>query len=170
FTNHARKEIKVEMEGAQKTVRTDPARGVTGEYIISAELLQAGKKNIPPEGSVAFAVAFRAREFGGDNPQISLDAEEAARRQRVDGFLSALMLETPDPVLNTALPFAKVRAAESIYATKAGLMHGSGGGGYATIWANDQIEYATPFFPFLGDHAGNEAALNALRLFAQYVN
>jgi len=25
-------------------------------------------------------------------------------------------------------------------------MHGSGGGGYATIWANDQIEYANPFF------------------------
>ena len=170
FTNHARKEIKVEMEGAQKTVRTDPARGVTGEYIVSAELLQAGKKNIPPEGSVAFAVAFRAREFESENPPISFDAEEAARRQRVDGFLSALMLETPDPVLNTAFAFAKIRAAESIYATKAGLMHGSGGGGYATIWANDQIEYATPFFPFLGDRAGNEAAINALRLFARYTN
>jgi hypothetical protein len=88
----------------------------------------------------------------------------------VDGFLSALVLETPDPVLNTAFAFAKIRAAESIYATRAGLMHGSGGGGYATIWANDQVEYAGPFFPFLGDRAGNEAALNALRLFARYIN
>ncbi len=158
------------MEDTQKIVRTDPAHGVTGEYIISAELLQAGKKNIQPEDSVTFAVAFRARESGSNNPGINLDAEEAARRQRVDGFLSALELETPDPVLNTAFAFARIRAAESIYATKSGLLHGSGGGGYATIWANDQIEYANPFFPFLGDHAGNEAALNALRLFAQYVN
>jgi hypothetical protein len=99
-----------------------------------------------------------------------LDAEEAARKRRVDGFLSALVLETPDPMLNTAFAFAKIRAAESIYATRSGLLHGSGGGGYATIWANDQIEYATPFFPFLGDHAGNEAAMNALRLFAHYIN
>lgn len=170
FTNHADKEITVEIEDTQKIVRTDPARGVTGEYIISAELLQAGKKNIRPEESVTFAVAFRAREFGSDNPGINVDAEEAARLQSVDGFLSALVLETPDPVLNAAFAFAKIRAAESIYATRSGLMHGSGGGGYATIWANDQIEYATPFFPFLGDHAGNEAAINALRLFARYIN
>jgi hypothetical protein len=79
-------------------------------------------------------------------------------------------LETPDPVLDTAFALAKIRAAESIYQTKGGLMHGSGGGGYATIWANDQIEYANPFFPFLGDRAANEAALNELRLFARYMN
>ena len=31
-------------------------------------------------------------------------------------------------------------------------MHGPGGGAYyAAIWANDQAEYADPFFPFLGD-------------------
>jgi hypothetical protein len=170
FTNHASQAITVDMEDTPKIVHTAPARGVTGEYIISAEVLEAGVKSIPPEGSVSFAVAFSAREVGSDKLGISLDAEEAARRQRVDGFLSALVLETPDPVLNTAFAFAKIRAAESIYATKAGLMHSSGGGGYATIWANDQIEYATPFFPFLGDHAGNEAAINALRLFAGYIN
>src|SRR5262249_26285804 len=45
-------------------------------------------------------------------------------------------------------------------------MHGSGGGGYATIWANDQIEYANPFLPFVGDRAANEASINELRLFA----
>jgi len=170
FTNHAGKEITVEMAEPQKVVRTDPARGVTGEYVISAEVLPAVAKSIQPEGSASFAVAFAAREAGSDKPRISLEVEEAARRQRVDGFLSELVLQTPDPVLNTAFAFAKIRAAESIYATKAGLMHGSGGGGYATIWANDQIEYAVPFFPFLGDHAGNEAAINALRLFARYIN
>jgi hypothetical protein len=170
FTNHASQEITVEVEGTPKIIRTNPAGGVTGEYIISAEVLHPGAKSVQPEGSVSFAVAFAAREARSDRPGINLEAEEAARRQRVDGFRSALELETPDPVLNTAFAFAKIRAAESIYATKAGQMHGSGGGGYATIWANDQIEYATPFFPFLGDHAGNEAAINALRLFARYIN
>jgi len=33
-------------------------------------------------------------------------------------------------------------------------MHGPGGGRYyAAIWANDQAEYANPFFPFLGNLA-----------------
>ena len=58
-----------------------------------------------------------------------------------------VILETPDPVLNQAFAFAKVRATESIFATKGGLMHGPGGGRYyAAIWANDQAEYANPLF------------------------
>jgi hypothetical protein len=46
--------------------------------------------------------------------------------------------------------FAKIRGTESIYNTKAGLMHGPGGlRYYAAIWANDQAEYINPFFAFL---------------------
>lgn len=47
-------------------------------------------------------------------------------------------------------------------------------GGYnkylAAIWANDQAEYVFPFFPFLGDVAGVESAINGYRLFAEYIN
>ncbi len=47
-------------------------------------------------------------------------------------------------------------------------------GGYnrylAAVWCNDQNEYLGPFFPFLGDAAGNESALNAYRWFAKYQN
>src|SRR5207245_1310555 len=65
----------------------------------------------------------------------------------------------------------KIRTAESVYDTKGGLMHGPGGGTYyAAIWANDQAEYADPFFPFLGDATDNEAAVNSFRLFAKYIN
>ena len=100
-----------------------------------------------------------------------MDAEEKARRERVDSFLSKLRLETPDPVLNTAFAFAKIRTTESIYETKGGLMHGPGGGAYyAAIWANDQAEYANPFFPFLGDATANESAINSYRHFARYMN
>ena len=89
---------------------------------------------------------------------VDVESEERARRERVDGFLSKLRLETPDPVLNTAFAFAKIRATESIYETKGGLMHGPGGGAYyAAIWANDQAEYANPFFPFLGDARGQRS-------------
>ena len=89
----------------------------------------------------------------------------------MQSFLSQLRLETPDPVLDTEFAFAKIRTTESIYETKGGLMHGPGGGAYyAAIWANDQAEYADPFFPFLGDATGNESAINSFRHFARYMN
>jgi hypothetical protein len=50
-------------------------------------------------------------------------------------------------------------------------MHAPGGGRYyAAIWANDQAEYANPFFPFLGNLSGNESAINSFRHFARFMN
>src|SRR4029079_16783337 len=52
-----------------------------------------------------------------------------------------------------------------------GLMHGPGGGRYyAAIWANDQAEYANPFFGFLGAGNPRESALNDCRHFARFIN
>lgn len=99
------------------------------------------------------------------------DTELAARKSFVNEMGANLILETPDTVLNEMLRFAKIRAAESIYRTKGGLMHGPGGETYyAAIWANDQAEYVNPFFPFLGYDKGNEAALNSFRHFARFIN
>src|SRR5579872_236001 len=170
FTNRTPKAITLEVEDTQKIVRTNAARGLTGEYVISSEVLQPRAKRVGPGESANFTLAFTAREARTGQVRVDSEAEERARSERVNGFLGELQLETPDPVLKTAFTLAKIRAAESIYQTKGGLMHGSGGGGYATIWANDQIEYANPFFPFLGDSAANEAAINELRLFARYMN
>ena len=81
------------------------------------------------------------------------------------------MLETPDPVIDTQFRYAKLRAAESIVATKGGYMHAPGGESYyAAIWANDQAEYVNPFFPFLGYGVGNASALNSFRHFARFMN
>jgi hypothetical protein len=74
-------------------------------------------------------------------------------------------------VLNTAFAFAKIRAAESIFKTAAGPLHSPGGNSYyAAIWANDQAEYANPFFAYLGDATAAESAVNAFKLFAKHIN
>ncbi len=171
FTNSGAAQTSVEVESTQKIVRTLGERGVTGEYVISCEVLDPGVRELRPGESTTFALAFSAREAAASKPLVDIQAEENSRRDRVGGFLSKLRLETPDPVLNTEFGFAKIRTAESIYETKGGLMHGPGGGAYyAAIWANDQAEYANPFFPFLGDATANESAINAFRLFARYMN
>ena len=171
FTNRGTRDITVEVESTENTVRTSPARGVTGAYIISSHVPYAGVKTVKPGEGVNFAVVFTAREAEAMPLTVDVESEERARRERIDGFLSKLRLETPDAVLNTAFAFAKIRATESIFETKGGLMHGPGGGAYyAAIWANDQAEYANPFFPYLGDDAANQSAINSYRLFARYVN
>jgi len=171
FVNRGEREASVEVENTEKTVHTDATRGVTGEYVVTSRVLEPGVKMLKPGESATFALVFTAREAQAPIAEISVDEEEKARRERVESFLSKLRLDTPEPVLNTEFAFAKIRTAESIYETKGGLMHGPGGGAYyAAIWANDQAEYANPFFPFLGDRLANDAAINSYRLFERYVN
>src|SRR5690606_19598056 len=87
---------------------------------------------------------------------------EAGRNAFLDEMKNKLVLKTPDPVLNTLFYFSKIRASESIFDTKMGLVHSPGGGNYyAGIWANDQVEYSGPFFPYLGYSKGKRAAYNA---------
>jgi len=81
-----------------------------------------------------------------------------------------LVLKSPDPVINTLFYFSKIRASESIFETKMGLVHSPGGGNYyAGVWANDQVEYSGPFFPWLGYGNANIAAYNAYKHFLKNI-
>lgn len=160
----------IEIGALDTTIRTDPAKCVDGVYVVTARS-EAKSIKLQPGKSVCFSIVLSARKEA--EPELNLDpkAEEIARKAYVDSLWSKLVFECPDPALSREFAFAKVRAAESIFETKGGLMHGPGGGSYyAAIWANDQAEYANPFFPFLGDPTGNASALNAYRLFARYMN
>ncbi len=171
FRNNGKDPVKIEMEFSYKEIRPALARSVYGEHSFIILPVNAGQRTIAPGDSVNFFISYQAvNEF---HPALSADvlAEEKERMKRVDGILSLLRLETPDTILNTAFAFAKIRATESIYLTKGGLMHGPGGlRYYAAIWANDQAEYINPFFAFLGDSLGNKSAMNAYQWFASYMN
>ena len=97
FTNRGTRDITVEVESTENTVRTSPARGVTGAYIISSHVPYAGVKTVKPGEGVNFAVVFTAREAEAMPLTVDVESEERARRERIDGFLSKLRLETPDP-------------------------------------------------------------------------
>jgi hypothetical protein len=171
FTNRSAKDVIVELEETEKIVRTNEARGIYGGYTARARVLDPGERTLAPGASVTLTFAISAGLTREPAPAIDPAAELRGREARLASFAAHLQLETPDPVLNTMFAFAKIRAAESIYATKGGLMHGPGGGAYyAAIWANDQAEYANPFFAMLGDAVATESALNAFRHFARFMN
>jgi hypothetical protein len=171
LTNNSSAPVTVEVKDPAVVVHTPAARGLEGSYAMSAHVEDAGGRTLQPGEGTTFTEIFSARHDADQDLTADAVAELQARAALVQSYLDNLQLETPDKVLNTAFAFAKIRTTESIFQTKAGLMHSPGGGRYyAAIWANDQGEYAGPFFPFIGDPAANEATTNAYRLFADYMN
>lgn len=171
--NIASRPLTVAVPEFVQKAKTDPAKGVDGAYIIQAEIYGNGTYVIEPGKSITFGAAFQAyREKNEKAITPDVKAEYAKRmvyvKNSIDG---SLVLETPEKVIDTEFRFAKIRASESIYRTKGGLMHGPGGESYyAAIWANDQSEYVNPLFPFMGYQIGNESSLNCYKHFARFMN
>ena len=164
--------LEITVPGWQTSATTPKEEGLFGAYVVDQVLVGETSRRVAPGENIVWAVVRAARQE--NDPPFSCDpeAELAARKQFIRGTELYLELVTPDTVINRLFAFSKLRAAESIFATRGGLMHGPGGYNkyLAAIWANDQAEYVNPFFPFLGNTAGNESAMNAFRHFARYTN
>ena len=163
--------LTVEVPESRAVINTDPEKGVDGSYKLVSEIIGAATKQLQPKEELVFYAAITGYKNGEAELKPDVEKELQERKELIAGFWNNLILETPDPVVNTMFAFAKIRGAESIYDTKGGLMHGPGGEAYyAAIWANDQAEYINPFFPYLGYGAGNGSALNSFKHFARFMN
>jgi hypothetical protein len=171
FTNTGKQPIKIEMEYLYREVRPAAERTTPVQHSFVVNTVNEGLKTVAPGDSVQFALLYQAMDKNNPLATVDVSTELSNRQQRLGEILSLMQLETPDPILNTAFAYAKIRATESIYKTKGGYLHGPGGlRYYAAIWANDQAEYINPFFAMLGDKTGNLSAMNAYRWFARYMN
>lgn len=163
--------LLIEVSEAKSIIRTDPSKGVDGEYELEASISGINGHSLSPGESITFYADFKAYKKGERSEPVNVEQELAARKKLIAGFWDKLILETPDRTINTMFAFAKIRGAESIYKTKGGYMHGPGGESYyAALWANDQAEYINPFFPFLGYNVGNQSAYNSFTHFARFMN
>ncbi|OHT44969.1 hypothetical protein [Flavobacterium tructae] len=169
--NISEKTCAVEIPKSNTVYTTDPEKGTEGSYTLHVDLANSGSFNLKTNEVVRFSVFYSGVKTNEQVPVVNAEEEKEKRTQFINQIWSKLILETPDPVLNTEFAFAKIRASESIFETKGGPMHGPGGESYyAAIWANDQAEYIGPFFPFLGYEYGNQASLNAYLQFAKFMN
>lgn len=163
--------LTVEVPESRAVINTDPEKGVEGSYKLVSEIIGGTTRQLQPKEELVFYAAITGYKNGETELKPDIEKELQARKDLIAGFWGNLILETPDPVVNTMFAFAKIRGAESIYDTQGGLMHGPGGESYyAAIWANDQAEYINPFFPYLGYEAGNGSALNSFKHFARFMN
>ncbi len=171
WTNTGGQKITIEIPQSATTQYTAAEKGVDGSYRIELALQGADIYEVEPGASISFSGTVSAYKSNEVSSSVDAEKERQKRSELVAEWKNALILETPDPVINTMFAFSKIRACESIYATKSGPMHGPGGESYyAAVWANDQAEYVNPFFPFMGYAYANGSALHSFQLFAGYMN
>ena len=171
LTNLGDRAVTVRIEPTERRMTSDASQGVDGAYVVEERLYGTGTFRLEPQQSQTFSAVLSARRENEQPLVCDVRKELADRRALVDEWQQNLILETPDSVMNRMFAFSKIRACESIYETKNGPMHGPGGERYyAAIWANDQAEYANPFFPFLGYAYANASAMNSWKMFAAWMN
>lgn len=169
FTNNGRRPMMMNIDDEKLSVTTNAKDGVTGSYVISQTIQSPGQAMVKQGDKYTVSAVIYGRRQGETLPTVDVGKEIELRQQLIRQLQDQLVLETPDLILNRMFAFAKVRACESIYETKAGPMHGPGGESYyAAIWANDQAEYANDFFPFTGYDYAIQSAMVSWQLFEKW--
>lgn len=116
-------------------------RGVHGLYVVTATSDFSGERTLSPGEELSFCVVYAGRKLLAPPEPVNGDAEEKGRLAFWENTRQHLCLRTPDPLLNQAFDFAKLRTSESVFRTRNGLMHSPGGlAFYAAVWTNDQAE------------------------------
>lgn len=171
FYNWDTRPIRVGIDSVNSQMITSPSSGVDGSYCIEERVNREGFYTLQPHDSIEYAAIVSARRVSEQPLTVEPVREMEKRSALLADWAENLILETPDNVINKMFDFSKIRALESIYQTKNGPMHGPGGESYyAAIWANDQAEYANPYFPFTGYPYAMESALNSYLIFAKWMN
>jgi hypothetical protein len=156
--------------GIGRTEYTQNEAGWNGQYHRKITTDAKSEIMIAPGEKYEFGIFFSATIDEEAQPEKSVSKVERQRNLFLDSIHNNLQLRSPDKMLNTLFYFSKIRASESIFKSRLGLVHSPGGGNYYIgIWANDQAEYSGPFFAYLGYQTGMQAAMNAYRIFKQNI-
>lgn len=169
IVNTADNAVDIDIVKKDKTISLSKYASVHNEEIIVTVVADTESLKLNKGESMNVNIAYCA-ELKSNNIQIDFKKEHAHRREFLSEMGNKLKIETPSDTINTMTKFAKIRACESIFDTKGGLMHCPGGGGfYAAVWTNDQCEYVNPLFAYLGYNVGIEQSINCYNLYKEYI-
>ncbi|MBE7056259.1 MAG: hypothetical protein E7388_02305 [Ruminococcaceae bacterium] len=147
-------------------------RGTKGVYALEVDTKGPQTVTLKVGETVSYDTVFTARKLVEKRPEVNGVKEMTRRKEFVnDIFTKSLVLESEDPILDCEFNFSKLRITESIFDTMHGPMHGPGGQAYyAAIWANDEAEYAAPYFGFAGNDYADEATINVMKLYRPFMH
>ncbi len=152
--------------------QTHYERGTKGVYVLEVESKGEQTVTLQRGQTAVYDTIYTGRKLLDEKPAINGITELEKRREFVhDIFTKSLVLETEDPLLACEFNFSKLRITESIVDTAGGPMHAPGGQAYyAAIWANDEAEYAAPYFGFAGNDYADEATENVMKLYKPFMH
>lgn len=161
--------VDIDIVKRDKTIHLSKYASVHNEEIIVTVVTDAESLRLDKGEHKTVNIAYCA-ELKSKNIEIDFEKEYIHRREFLCEMEDKLKIETPSDTINTMTKFAKIRACESIFDTKGGLMHCPGGGGfYAAVWTNDQCEYVNPLFAYLGYDVGIEQSINCYNLYKKFI-
>lgn len=161
--------VSINIIKKDKTISLSQYASVHKEEIVVKVIIDKEKFMLGKGESKIVNIAYCA-ELKSKNIEIDFEKEYAHRREFLNDMNDKLKVETPSEVINAMVKFAKIRASESIFDTKGGLMHCPGGGGfYAAVWTNDQCEYVNPLFAYLGYDVGIKQSINCYNLYKKFI-
>lgn len=164
LTNTGEKEIQV-------SVNPGRIERKEGENVVMTWRVPAVEPTtLKPGASLTFHASLQARLAGEPDLPENVVAERAARQALVEAAWNGPgRLETPDRDLDTAYALQKFHVLECPIETHRGVITHNGSLTYSPgIWANDPVEYSSPLFPFFGDPALNQAAMNMYRVWLDH--
>ncbi len=171
ITNPTKDSVTLTFTPPHYEYKTASEKGVYGSYVLDILADFEPSITLLPGADHTCSLFFRGRKLNELPEQGNAQQELQVRQQYVNSLFESLILECPDPIITQTFNFTKLRGTESVFQTQGGYMFAPGGERYyAAIWANDNAEYQGPFAPFIGDYYANEAALNAYRHFARFMN
>ncbi len=170
ITNRGTDPVKIQLKSR------DTDRSTRACYGVDRRRYRLLARCNPPEGLTlapgeigVLCCAYCGAEVG-ERFAIDYQGEIGARRAFMEELRTQAVIETPEAQLNAMAFYTKLRACESIFRTKAGLMHSPGGGYYyAALWTNDQCEYVNPYFGVLAYPPAREQAENCYRMYQKYI-
>lgn len=168
FTNKDDNNYIIEIVNNDKIVKTNVNESHYNNSFTLKCIIDNDNINLLSKKSCLVSVIYTAYE--NYEPVINEKEELLSRKKFIEHLDNTLIIKTPDEIINLMARYAKIRATESIYDTKCGLMHSPGGGGYyAAVWTNDQCEYVNPLFAYLGYDKAIEQAINCYQLYTRYI-
>lgn len=169
--NIGKNAVRLEVPSVDQRLTTNASEGIDAPFTVILTCEGTDGVTLAPGETIDFSAVNTATKKGETAGRFNAVDEYGKRKALSAQLAGSLKLKTPNDTLNRLMDFAKLRVCESIYATKGGPLQGPGGESYyAAIWANDQAEYANPFFPFTGYDYANESAENSFDHFARFMN
>lgn len=168
--NNSDNEVTVSLKDNDKEIITKPCFGQDRQKYRFFTQCDKAEIRLTPQTEGVINCAYCASDYN-DDFRVNFESELKCRLDFISQMARLAVVKTPDERLNTMAFYSKIRACESIFKTKAGLMHSPGGGNYyAALWTNDQCEYVNPLFAYLGYEPGAEEALNCYKLYQKYIS